>query len=140
MNTYFDTSSLVKLVLTEPGSEQVLALWRRTDRALASALGYVEARQALAAAQRTQRVPHAHFPEVKQEFELLWSEVTVIGVGRPLLRFASGLAEIHSLRGYDAVHLASALAIDEEVVFASADAALSRAAQTEGLPMLATAE
>lgn len=140
MNTYFDTSALVKLVLPEQGSEQVLTLWRRTDRVLASALTHVEARAAIAAAHRGRRIADAELPATKQKFERWWAQVTVIGVERPLLRFASGLAEVHGLRGYDAVHLASALAIDEQVVFASADAVLRQAARTEGLPLLVIAE
>lgn len=140
MNTYFDTSTMVKLVLSEPGSEHAVTLWRRTDRALASALTYVETRAALAAARRALRIADAGFTDVKQQFERHWHQVVVIGVERPLLRFASSLAEVHGLRGYDAVHLASALAITEPVIFASSDVALRRAAQTEGLPILAMAE
>lgn len=140
MNTYFDTSIMVKLVLAEPASEHALTLWRRTDRALASALTYVEARAALAAARRALRIADASFADVKQQFERNWRQVVVIAAGRPLLRFASSLAEIHGLRGYDAVHLASALAITEPVIFASSDTALRRAAQTEGLPILAMVE
>lgn len=45
--------------------------------------------------------------------------------------------DLDGLRGYDAVHLASALSLTEPVVFASADAALCQAAQIEGLPLLA---
>lgn len=140
MNCYFDTSALVKLVLVEPGSDRVLQLWRRTDRALASSLTYVEAGAALAAARRTGRITEVDLPALKREFEGWWEEVTAIAPERPLLRFAGSLAGIHGLRGYDAVHLASALALDEPVVFASADAARRRAAEMEGLTLLATSE
>lgn len=100
----------------------------------------MEARAALAAARRALRIADAGFMDVRQEFERNWHQVVVIAAGRPLLRFASSLAEIHGLRGYDAVHLASALAITEPVIFASSDTALRRAAQTEGLPILAMVE
>lgn len=140
MNSYFDTSTLIKLVLEETGSDRVRTLWRRTDRALASAISYVEARAALASARRARRITEQQVPGVKVEFERFWRELTVIGVERPLLRFAGSLAELHGLRGYDAVQLASALVINEPVVFASADARLRDAAQTEGLALLATAE
>lgn len=140
MNSYFDTSTLIKLVLQEPGSERVRRLWGRTDRALASAVTYVEARAALAAARRAQRIGEREFPGVKREFERRWSEVTVIAPEWPLLRLAGGLAEIHGLRGYDAVQLASALALSEPVVFASADGELCRAAEAEGLHLLVTSD
>ena len=62
------------------------------------------------------------------------------GLEPPLLRLAAGRGFRPGLRGYDAVHLASALSLTEPVVFASADADLRRAAETEGLALLATAE
>ncbi|GBC95061.1 hypothetical protein HRbin16_00848 [bacterium HR16] len=58
-----------------------------------------------------------------------------------IVRQAMELAERHGLRGYDAIQLASALAVQQELtyygaeplVFVSADDELNRAAQAEGL-------
>jgi hypothetical protein len=136
MNGYFDTSALFKLLLAEHGSAQVLTLWQRCDRALSTGLTYVESRAALAAAGRAGWVPGSEAPTLREEFEDVWGEVTVVAPEPPLLRFAGHLAERHALRGYDAVHLASALALDEQVVFASADSALCGAAEREGLALL----
>jgi len=53
----------------------------------------------------------------------------VIGLDAALARAAGELAERHALRGYDAVHLASAIAIDDpNLVMATWDRDLSAAA------------
>ena len=59
----------------------------------------------------------------------LCHEVEVIGLDEPLARAAGALAERHALRGYDAVHLASATAIDyPDLVVATWDRDLASAA------------
>jgi predicted nucleic acid-binding protein len=56
-------------------------------------------------------------------------ELDVIGLDATLARAAGELAERHALRGYDAVHLASALAIDDpRLVMATWDRDLAAAA------------
>lgn len=55
--------------------------------------------------------------------------MVLVEVGLRLARSASALAERHGLRGYDAVHLAAALSLDDpELVVATWDRALHRAA------------
>jgi len=69
-----------------------------------------------------------------------WDRLLRIEVDEQLVQAASGVAEGHRLRGYDAVHLASALAVaanaDEPVVFGSWDDALDAAARRAGLQLL----
>ena len=61
----------------------------------------------------------------------LCEELDVIGLDATLARVAGELAERHALRGYDAVHLASALAIEDAgLVMATWDRDLA-AATTE---------
>ena len=63
----------------------------------------------------------------------LCRELDMIGVDEALARAAGQLAERHALRGYDAVHLASALAIgDPTLIVASWDRDLGTAAGVEG--------
>jgi len=51
-----------------------------------------------------------------------------------LVRRAGALAELSSLRGYDAVHLAAAETLgDEEVILVAGDGPLCRGAQALGL-------
>jgi predicted nucleic acid-binding protein len=63
-------------------------------------------------------------------FEEIYAELRVIAIDEPLARAAGELAGGHALRGYDAVHLASALAVErEDVVLVTWDGALGDAAQ-----------
>ncbi len=62
--------------------------------------------------------------------ELLWDAIEPMEIDEELVCSAGELAEDHRLRGYDAVHLASAVAVaDAETVLVSADRDLLRAAR-----------
>jgi predicted nucleic acid-binding protein len=56
----------------------------------------------------------------------------LVGIDAPLARAAGQLAEELALRGYDAVHLASALALGGATMLISWDADLRRAATRRG--------
>jgi uncharacterized protein len=59
----------------------------------------------------------------------LYAELRVIGIDDTLAQFAGELAELHGLRGYDAVHLASAISVeDAELVTVTWDHDLADAA------------
>jgi uncharacterized protein len=67
----------------------------------------------------------------------LCDELAVIGVDKALARTAGQLAEQHGLRGYDAVHLASALAVgDPDLVMATWDRDLAGAANGSGVAVV----
>lgn len=103
-------------------------------------VGYVETRATLAAAYRAGRLGEGELRAAKDAFALRWEQLRLIRPEPTVLRLAGELAEEHGLRGYDALHLASALSVprEEDVVFAAADKALREAAHAEGLTLLAT--
>ncbi len=53
MITYLDTSALLKLVVTEQGSDRAVQVWEAADSLVSVSLITVEARTALAAAHRS---------------------------------------------------------------------------------------
>jgi uncharacterized protein len=131
---YFDTSAFLKLVVAEPGSEQVIELWTTADQVVSSVLLYPEARAALAMARRLDRLSPADAGAARTEFEALFADLALVSATTDLARRAGDLAETHALRGYDAVHLASIEAIaDLETVMVTFDHHLRTAAQTRGL-------
>lgn len=132
MITYVDTSSLLKLLIDEDGSERAGLIWDAADLLAGSALIVVEARAALAAAERGARITAEQHREAKAELATLVDEFSIVEVTEQLIAEAADLAEREALRGYDAVHLASALMIEAEIV-TSADAALCDAAARRGL-------
>lgn len=134
---YFDSSALVKLVVYEPGSDTADALWNDCAVATSSLLSYPEVRAAVAAVRRSGRISPAREAKAEREWEDQWSVIQPIELIDDLSRHAGHLAKLHSLRGADAVHLASALTIGEAgPLFACWDRRLSAAAQAEGLAVV----
>jgi predicted nucleic acid-binding protein len=119
-------------VVAEDGSELVADLWATPHPAASSILSYPEGRAALAAARRGGRLSTVSHSRALGDFESLQSELSLIGIDAQLARQAGQLAEKVELRGYDVVHLASALATGEEIVFISWDQDLRRAATESG--------
>jgi uncharacterized protein len=130
--TYVDTSTLLKLVVEEAGSDVAAVIWDSADALASVGLVVVEARAALAAAHRAGRLTADQHREAKREAEALIEELHLVDVGEGLIDAAADLAEADGLRGYDAVHLAGALLIGAEIL-TSADAALCEAAPGRGL-------
>jgi uncharacterized protein len=130
--TYVDTSSLLKLVIDEDGSERAELVWDGADALASAALVVVEGRAALAAAQRGGRIDARQHRKASQEFTALVEELSIVENTEDLIAEAADLAEAEALRGYDAVHLAAAVAI-EATLLTSADTALCEAAHRRGL-------
>jgi predicted nucleic acid-binding protein len=121
-------------VVVEDGSEVASELWGSAHPAASSILAYPEGRAALATAQRVNRLRKDVHAEALVAFEGLYAELVTIGVDQELARIAGEHAEQLGLRGYDAVHLTTALELgDEEVVLVTWDRDLARAAERLGL-------
>ena len=134
MIAYFDTSAVVPLVITEAGSTRAATLWDGAERAVSVRLVYPEGRAALAQAQRLGRLTVRQFRAAVREFEARYLELDLVEFDDVLARRAGHLAEIHGLRGYDAVHLAAAERVrDPELVVVAGDRALLEAAAAEAM-------
>jgi predicted nucleic acid-binding protein len=97
-------------------------------------LAYPEGRAALAAARRGGRLDKRGHAHALADFEDLVPDLALVGVDEPLARRAGELAEELELRGYDAVHLATALALGEDkVTLVTWDEDLAKAALEAGL-------
>jgi uncharacterized protein len=130
---YFDSSALVKLVVEETGTELAAALWDGCDAALASRLAYPEVRAALAAAARNHDFDDDKLAAVEEAWEEYWAAIRPVELTAAVEQHAGRLAGEHALRGADAVHLASALAIgDPDLVVAVWDRRLHAGARATG--------
>lgn len=118
--------------MDESGSELAAELWDAPLSAASSMLCYPETRAALAAAHRAKRISRPAYGRAQDDFEELHSELLLIGVDDLLARYAGELAAEFGLRGYDAVHLASALALGEDATLVTWDEDLGRAALASG--------
>ena len=133
MTLYLDTSSLVKLYIDEPGSDEVRSLLGASDVIATSWLAYTEFRAAVARRRRERAITARAFALAKQSFETDWSHYFAVRPTADLCRTAGELAERYKLRAYDSIHLASYGQIAgrvgvREVEFSGFDAPLNRAA------------
>jgi uncharacterized protein len=130
---YFDSSALVKLLAEEAGSDLAAELWDGCDAALASRLAYPEVRAALSAAARNHDITDTELDVAEREWDRYWAAVRPVELTLAVERRAGDLARAHALRGADAVHLASALAIGEpDTIVAVWDRRLHAGAQATG--------
>jgi uncharacterized protein len=130
---YFDSSALVKLVVRESGSDLVAQLWDGCDGALSSRLAYPEVRAALAAAARNHDLAPGDLRTAEQSWAEFWAATRPVELTPAVERHAGQLAREHALRGADAVHLASALAIgDPDLIIAAWDRRLHAGALAAG--------
>ena len=137
MTLYLDTSSLVKLYVTEPGTEVVRRLVDEATIVATSLVAYPETRAALARRRRERALRSAAFILAKRAFEADWPKYFTVEVSASLCREAGELAEQYRLRGYDGVHLASFGEVAREAGahqtrFSSFDDRLNRAARSLG--------
>lgn len=127
----------MKLFVDEVGSDEAVEIWSRAQVSVSSRLLYPEARAALAATTRAGRVSKKRLPALRDDLDRLWRDVVRIEVTASLAALAGDLAEEYGLRGYDAVHLASALEIEaDDLVLVAADGRLQRAAHALGIATL----
>ena len=131
---------MLKLYVAETGSELVREHRGSATLAATSLVTLVEARAGLARRRRALEIPPSDYRHAVAELTEDWERYMKIGVTDALIKHAAQLAERHRLRGYDAIHLASARLFADrmggEVIFASWDDDLDAAAAREGLSLL----
>ena len=140
---FFDTSAIVKRYVNEIGSAWVAGLVGPASGNavhLARVTG-VEAISAIARRQRTGLISRADAALMLADFRHdFFNEYHIDEISPAIIAQAMVLAEIHSLRGYDAVQLAVVMEVSAEclaqglpLTLISADAELNAAAVIEGI-------
>lgn len=137
MILYLDTSALVKRYIAEQGTDLVAQAIAAATSAGTSIICRAEMAAALAKAVRMKVVPADDAAAALRLFRNEWPRLVRVQASEALMAQADTLAWELGLRGYDAVHLASALmwrdAMDEDVTFAAFDRRLWEAAGQRGL-------
>ncbi len=138
MKLYLDTSALVKLYVDEHGSALVRSRVHEAELVATSEIAYLETRSALARRRREKAFSLAAHRRLLEDFEIDWDRYLKVAATMTLIRSAAGFADRHPLRANDALHLASAALLrnGEDVMFASWDDTLDRAAKREGFTLL----
>ena len=140
MILYLDTSALVKLYVREPGSTALRTHAAKAGALATSVVAYAETRAAFARLRQSGASSDAMHQQRLQQFERDWEALVRVEVAPDVLRSAGDLAEIYGLRGFDSIHLASALwlkaHVSELVDFAVFDQRLGAAASKAGLTVV----
>lgn len=101
-------------------------------------MAYVEATAALVRMRKGRRLTPTQLNRAQEDLENIWRGIFSHAVNDALLASAAESARKHSLRAYDAVHLAGALsfATGEDLDFACWDKELRKAAQKQSFALI----
>lgn len=141
MICYFDTSALVKLYVEEEGSELVADYSRRCIFVATSKVAFAEARAAFARARREGILDVQAYRHVVDSFNEDWPAYFALGVSDSVLQRVNTLVDKYPLRGFDALHLASAMILSrrldgEDLLVACWDAKLWNYYLQEGFSLI----
>lgn len=137
MVIYLDTSSLVKLYVEEEDSPDVAGLVKASKITATSMIAYPEARAALARRFKENMFKPREYRRLISFFNEDWENYMIIRLTKNLVSLAGDLSEKHGLRGFDSIHLSSAMTLCQElatpVIFSCSDQKLQRASRFEKL-------
>lgn len=134
MTVYLDTSSAIKLYVSENGSDVVSELVGAASLVATSVVTYAESRAALARLRREEALTAAKLKAAKRQLDEQWPSFVTILATDALCQAAADLAEQYALRGFDSIHLASYAEVAKragpsETQFSSFDDRLNAAAR-----------
>jgi len=139
MIAYFDSSSIVKWFFDESFMESARDIKDKAASIVTSLISFPEVMSAINRAWREGRCLKPDMELVRDEFIRIWPDFRWINIDEKLMHNAGHLIFRHNLRGFDAVHMASAFLLREErgnddidLFFSSFDKNLNRAARKEG--------
>jgi predicted nucleic acid-binding protein len=138
---YLDTSAVVKLYASEPGSAETRRAIATVGQIASSLLAYAETRAALSRKYRMRQLGTASLDRTKGDFEADWKGFIKLPADVETIRRAGDFTEQFRLRAYDAIHLATADRLYRETGsrtgFLCFDTALNAAATRLGLDVVA---
>ena len=137
MILYLDTSALVKRYFYEKYSDDVISRWKSATQIVTSFVAYAETMASMYRKKRESDLADTLISKITDSFHRDWESFIRVKVNDNLNGYIDRVVEKYPLRGFDAIHLASAIVIHERLpedfVFACFDNRLARAAQSEGL-------
>ena len=141
---FFDSSAIIKRYVAETGTAWLLDIidLATNNRLYLARITFVEVISALTRRAHSGSFSVAEASSAITQFRHdIINDYVAVDITPALIERATQLAEVHALRGYDAVQLAAALNINaynsalgmQNLTLISADAALNAAAAAEGL-------
>jgi uncharacterized protein len=137
---FCDTSALIKLLISEPGSDQMAVSSLHAEAIAVCRITWAEAMAGMARRQRDDPISGDDIEQARQRLIDRWDHFTIVEVSQRLVGTAGRFADVFSLRGYDSVQLAAGHELhcngDQPVLFACYDRRLNQAAQLLRLEVL----
>jgi predicted nucleic acid-binding protein len=137
---YFDTSAFIKAFLIEAGTDNVQHLLLHDGIPATATITYTEMYSGFSRTRREGGLTAIQYETICKEFESFWPSSLQISLTLSVLTLSRDLITRHPLRAFDAIHLASALHIQEELKepmrIIAADGRLLQAAAAEQLAVL----
>ncbi|MGL4612150.1 MAG: type II toxin-antitoxin system VapC family toxin [Trueperaceae bacterium] len=138
MILYLDTSAIVASYFYEPHTATVSQATLQATQEWVSLIAYVETKAAFAQLKHQRRLVGKSYYQALKQFEEDWQTFDYYDISEEMVQLAASLAETFILKGYDAMHLASALRLQKvykDLRFLSYDVRLNRAASSAGLTL-----
>ena len=132
MITYFDTSSLLKFIIKEIGSEENLNIWNFSDEKVCSQLTRTEMHSALMRKVREGSISASAMRARLNAMDKLFADVVLVDISSEVIDASCEVVQASSLKSADAIHLATALMVRADL-FSSSDKKLCAAASESGI-------
>jgi uncharacterized protein len=132
MRIFFDSSAFVKRYVREDGTDAVLSWCNQATELCLSGIAIPEIISAFCRLQREQRVSSLQYRHLKAMLMADIIDAAICDVTPEVIRHTIIGLENNVLRGMDAIHLGSALALEAEL-FVTADSRQCAAAAKAGL-------
>jgi predicted nucleic acid-binding protein len=132
MITYFDTSSLLKFIIKEIGSEENLDIWNFSDEKVCSQLTRTEMHSALMRKVREGSISASAMRARLNAMNKLFADVVLVDITSEVIDASCELVKELPLKSADAIHLATALMVRADL-FSSSDKRLCAAASESGI-------
>jgi predicted nucleic acid-binding protein len=132
MKVFLDTSAFAKRYIAEQGSDKVATLCQQADSLVVSVICLSELISTLSRLVREKRLAKADYQKLKGELMADLADIDLCQITPGISGSVVSLLESYPLRAMDALHIASALAVQPDV-FISADRRQLSAAGKAGL-------
>ena len=127
----------MKRYFYEPYSDDVISIWKAATQIVTSFVTYAETMASMYQKKRESDLSDTLINNIADSFQLEWESFVRVEVNDKLNEYIDRVVKKYPLRGFDAIHLASAIVINErfpeDFVFACFDDKLVGVAQLEGL-------
>lgn len=135
MILYLDTSALVKRYFLEQQSDVLLSRWVQAEIVVTSSVAYAETVASFFRKKKEAAIKEEVIQQVLEAFLLDWKSFLRVEVSDELNEIVLRIVQSYAPRGFDAIHLASAVitrgSLPEDFLFACFNDRLAQAAREE---------